>query len=132
MGKERDLKLQSYNISEYRYRELKYFCKQYREKQSQLRSIIEHSAPKFGSVGEGNTTSHRAADTEIRRVQLEKDITIIEQSAIEADSEIYQYIISNVVEGIAYEYLGVPASKTNFYLKRKNFFRILDKKKLGT
>lgn len=132
MGKERDLKLQSYNISEYRYRELKYFCKQYREKQSQLRSITELSSPRFDSIGGGNKTSDNTADTAVRRAQLKKDLEAIEQAAIEAGEELFPYIISNVVDGIAYEYLGVPASKTNFYLKRRKFFWILDKKKFGT
>lgn len=132
MGKDRDLKLEKYNISENRYRELKYFCRQYREKQSQFRAITELSSPKFDSAGGGNKTSDRTADTAIRRTQLQRDIEIIEHSAIEADREISQYIISNVTDGIAYEYLGVPSSKTNFYLKRRKFFWVLDRKKLGT
>jgi len=129
LGKERVLKLQSYNISDNRYRELKYFCRQYREKQSQLWSITELSSPRFDSAGGGNKTSDRTADAAIRRAQLQRDIEIIEQAAIEADVEIYQYIISNVADGIAYEYLGVPASIASFYRKRREFFWILDKKK---
>lgn len=129
LGKERDLKLQSYNISDNRYRELKYFCRQYREKQSQLRSITELSSPSFSGTGGGNKTSDRTADTACRRAQLQRDIEMIEQSAIEADSEIYAYIINNVVDGIAYEYLDVPASIATFYRKRKRFFWILDKRK---
>ena len=43
--KDRDLKLDEYNISGNRYRELKYFCRQYREKQSLLRSITEVGSP---------------------------------------------------------------------------------------
>jgi len=132
MGKERDLKLQSYNISENRYRELKYFCKQYREKQSQLRSITELSSPRFDNIGGGNKISDNTADTAVRRAQLKKDLEAIEQAAVEAGEELFPHIISNVVDGIAYEYLGVPASKTNFYLKRRKFFWILDKKKFGT
>ncbi|WMI81830.1 hypothetical protein [Anaerotignum sp. MB30-C6] len=129
MGRERDLKLQSYNISDNRYRELKYFCRQYREKQSQLRSITELSSPRFDSTGGGNKTSDRTADTACRRAQLQRDIEMIEQSAIEADVEISAYIMDNVVDGIAYEYLDVPASIASFYRKRRKFFWILDKMK---
>ncbi len=129
LGKERDLKLQSYNISDNRYRELKYFCRQYREKQSQLRSITELSSPRFDSTGGGNKTSDRTADTACRRAQLQRDIEMIQQSAIEADAEIYAYILDNVVDGIAYEYLDVPASIASFYRKRRKFFWILDKMK---
>jgi len=132
LGKERDLKLQSYNISDNRYRELKYFCKQYREKQSQLRSITELSSPRFDSAGGGNKTSDRTADTACRRTQLQRDIEMIEQSAIEADSEIYQYIISNVVDGVPYEYLGVPTSRRTFFRIKSDFYKILSVKKVGT
>lgn len=129
MGKERDLKLQSYNISDNRYRELKYFCRQYREKQSQLRSITELSSPSFSGTGGGNKTSDRTADTACRRVQLQRDIEMIEQSAIETDDEIHAYITSNVVDEIAYEYLGVPCGRRKFYESRKKFFKILSDKK---
>nr|WP_312060409.1 hypothetical protein [Anaerotignum sp.] len=129
LGKERDLKLQSYNISDNRYRELKYFCRQYREKQSQLRSITELSSPSLSGTGGGNKTSDRTADTACKRAQLQRDIEIIEQSAIEADSEIYQYIISNVVDSIPYQYLGVPTGKNQFYKARRNFFTFLSLKR---
>lgn len=125
--KERDLKI--FELSPNRFRELKYFCRQYREKQSQLRSITELSSPSFGGCGGGNKISDRTADTACRRATLAKDIEMIEQSAIEADGDIYPYIINNVVDGIAYEYLEVPASIATFYRKRKEFFKILDKRK---
>ncbi len=128
--KERDLKLQSYNISDNRYRELKYFCKQYREKQSQLRSITELSSPKFSSTGGGGGISDRTADTACRRAQLKRDIEMIEQAAIEADSGIYAYIMDNVVDGVAYEYLDIPMSRASFFRRRKKFFELLSAKKI--
>ncbi|MDD4843201.1 MAG: hypothetical protein PHU31_02570 [Anaerotignum sp.] len=129
MGKERDLKLQSYNISDNHYRELKYFCRQYREKQSQLRSITELSSPSFGGIGGGNKISDRTADTAVKRAQLQRDIEIIEQAAIEADSEIFQYILCNVVDCVPYQYLGVPAGKNQFYEARRKFFNLLSLKR---
>lgn len=128
MGNERDLKLQSYNISENRYRELKYFCRQYREKQSQLRSMTELPSPGFGGT-RGGRTSDRTAEMAIKRVQLQKDLESIEQAAMEADPEIHQYIISNVADGIPYIYLGVPCSESTFKRRRRKFFKILDEKK---
>ena len=41
MPKERDLRMEKYSISGNRYRELKYFCRQYREKQELERFWVE-------------------------------------------------------------------------------------------
>lgn len=129
MKKDRDLKLQNYNISPDRYRELKYFCKQYREKQLQLRSLTELSSPGFDGAGGGNKISDRTGDTALRRIQLEKDLEMIEQSAMEAGSEFYSYILSNVVDGIRYEHLDVPMSRRAFFRMKLKFFGIISTKK---
>lgn len=130
MTADRDIKLDKYDISPNRYRELKYFCRQYREKQSRLRSLTEIASPAFDGIGSsGGALSDRTAATALKRVELERDIALIEQTAIEADAEIYQYIISNVADGVPWEYLGVPSGRTAFYERRKKFFWLLDKKK---
>ena len=129
MKKDRDLKLQDYNISPNRYRELKYFCKQYREKQLQLRSITELSSPGFDSNGGGNKISDRTGNTALRRLQLEKELEIIEQSAMEAGNEFYPYILNNVVNGVRYEHLEVPMSRRAFFRMKLKFFGILSTKK---
>lgn len=130
MPTERDLNLDTYNISGNRYRELKYFCRQYREKQSRLRSMTEIGSPAFdGNGGCSGRTSDRTADTAIKKAELQKDLDLIEQTAIEADAEIYQYIISNVVDGVPWEYLGVPMGRRKFYETRKKFFYLLSEKR---
>ena len=62
-------------------------------------------------------------------LKLEKDIEAIEQCAVAADPEIYQYIIKSVTEGVKYEFLKVPASRKKFYRARRKFFYLLDQKK---
>ena len=126
--KDRDLKLDGYNISGNRYRELKCFCRQYREKQSLLRSITEVGSPPICGGG-GGRLSDKTASTAIRRAELQRDLELIEQTAIEADAEIYTYIISNVADGVPWEYLGVPYSRATFYRRVRKFFWLLDKKK---
>ena len=124
--KDRDLKLDGYNISGNRYRELKYFCRQYREKQSLLRSITEVSSPPLSGSGR---LSDKTASTAIRRTELQRDLELIEQTAIEADAEIYTYILSNVADGVPLEYLGIPVGRRKFYEARRKFFYLLSKKK---
>lgn len=130
MPTERDINLDTYNISGNRYRELKYFCRQYREKQSRLRSMTEIGSPAFDGNGGGlGRTSDRTADTAIKRAELQRDLELIEQTAMEADAEIYQYIISNVVDGVPWEYMGVPMGRRKFYETRKKFFYLLSEKR---
>lgn len=128
MPNNRDLRLEKYDISTNRYRELKYFCMQYREKQSRLRSITE-IASFSGDCNSSGKISDRTANVAMQRMQLEKDIDLIEKSAMEADEELYPYIISNVADGIPYEYLWAPTSRTSFYALRRKFFLILNHKK---
>ncbi len=116
MPMERDLKLDKYRISGNRYRELKYFCRQYREKQSQMQAIADIMAPL------------RYGDAE-RWEMLQKELQMIDQAAMETDAEIAGYIIKNVADAIPYEYLGVPCSRSAFFRARKKFFWILDRKK---
>lgn len=128
MGKERDLQLSEYGISDNRYRELKYFCRQYKEKQKRLRSITELSSPQFGAKRVGGI-SDRTANVAIKKAQLADEIKMIEQAAVEVDGELYSYILKNVTDGVSYEYLDIPASRTGFYVLRRSFFCILDKRR---
>ena len=128
MPNKKDLRLEKYNISTNRYRELKYFCMQYREKQSKIRSITEISSPPIGE-SVGKKTVDRTSDIAIQRMQLESDMKMIEQAAENADKELSPYIISNVVDGIPYEYLGAPVGRRQFYQSRRKFFYILSTKK---
>ena len=129
MPRERDLKLEKYRISGNRYRELKYFCRQYREKQALLRELTEIAAAAMQEGGRSGKVSDVTADTAIRRETLQKDLDSIEQAAMETDEELYGYIISNVTDGISYEYLGVPMGRRQFYKMRRKFFFILSEKK---
>lgn len=129
MPKERDLRLEQYNISGNRYRELKYFCRQYREKQSRLRAMAEVSASVLRNGGRGGEISDQTADAAILRAELQKDLDFIERTAKETDEELYGYIISNVTDGIPYEYLGVPIGRRQFYEMRRKFFFMLSEKK---
>lgn len=123
------MKLDKYRISGNRYRELKYFCRQYREKQARLRELAEVSAATTREGGKSGNVSDITADTVIRREMLQRDIALVEQAAVETDAELYGYIISSVADGIPYEYLGVPCSRASFFRIRKKFFWILSQKK---
>lgn len=125
---DKDLKIKT--LSKYRYRELKYFCLQYRELKDKLKQMPYESvrSMQITDMPSGHKISDTVQSIAVKRLEIERKIKAIEQSAIEADSGIYKEILYNVTEGISYHYLNVPCCKEYFYKKRKLFFNILDKK----
>lgn len=127
--RKRDMKLSDYNISRAKYSELKYFCMQYAEKLQELsrgygiHAVVNDGMPRSSQTG--NPTEQAA----IRNAMLQKDVKLVEQTAIEADPEIYQWLLKNVTEGIGYDYLDVPKSRNRFYDSRKYFFYLLSQKR---
>ena len=130
MSNKRDLSLNKYDISKYRYRELKNFCLQYREKKMQLDSITLLGAVGTESSGNSNKISDRTATDAIRISEIKNDIACIEDSAKEAAGEVIdKYLLANVVDEISYEYMDAPIGRRQFYEIRRKFFYILSQRK---
>lgn len=115
--------------------EVYHHCMQYGEWKDELQykrdaiKSIEYGDTIKGRGGTGSSTEQLA----IRRVELQKKCELIEQAAIEADSDIYQYIIKAATnEYITYNYLlnvmNIPCSKNTYYDRRRKFYWILSKK----
>lgn len=127
--RKRDMKLSDYNISRAKYSELKYFCMQYGEKIQELsRSYGLHAVVSDG-MPRGNLPGSPTEQAAVRNAMLRKDVELVEQTAMEADPEIYRWLIKNVTEGIGYDYLDVPKSRNRFYDSRKYFFYLLAQKR---
>jgi hypothetical protein len=135
MPNKRDLKLDEYNISKYAYRELSNFCLQYPEKKQRLLDMRNPlKAQQYSDMPHGSGVSDPTAAAAIRAAALAKDTELIEQTAIEADAGIYQYIILAVTQqGVNYEILkslkNMPCGKDYYYKKRRIFFYLLAKKR---
>lgn len=127
--KKREMKLEDYGISRKKYNELKYFCAQYREKVKEVQQSYGLSAVIANGMPRGNETGDPTGQKAIRNAMLQNDIKLIEQTALEADSEIYEYIIRNVADGTPYEWLDVPKGRRQFYESRRYFFYLLSKKR---
>ena len=130
----RPLNKDKYGISKFRFMEVYYFCLQYHEWKDELQyntdtvQAIQYDKDpiKFG-------ISDQTGDLGARRAELSKRCDLIEQTAIEADPDIYQYIIKAVTNvGIGYNYLyavmGIPCSRNTYYRKRRRFYWLLSKK----
>lgn len=119
----KDLSLGKYNISKAKYRELLYFCMQYKEWQDSIdygmKGMVNDGMPHGSSTG--NPTEAQA----IKNGQILEKCRLIENTARDADIRIWRYILQNVTEGTPYEYLEVPVGRRQFYEARKKFFYLL-------
>lgn len=131
----RDTSLKKYGISPHRFKELYYYCLQYNEWKDELK----YKSDVVKSIGITDMpTSHNNSDVvqdvAIQRVELSEKCELIEQTAIEADADLYPYILKAVTnEGISYNYLkmvcGIPCGKNTYYDKRRKFYWLLSQKK---
>lgn len=101
---------EDYDISRNRLEELKAFCRQYNEKRSKIQN------------------GHKD------REKYRRDLELMEQAAMKANPEIYQYILKSVANNIPYEQIEydkelgrISVSRTVFYGYRRKFFNELDK-----
>jgi len=128
MAKKRKILLEEYGISDYKYMELLYFCKQYREKKALLDhyGFVKAARVDTPNIKTGNMCD-KTAEMAFQRIRLERDVKMVEDAAIQADPLLADKIIANVVDEIPYEYLGAPCGRRQFYVRRKLFFVALNK-----
>lgn len=125
-----NLQLDRYNIDRNRYRELYYFCRQYRQLVKQLNAIRGGFNTSMGdglpraTGGHSDPTAVRAQRAEV----LQHKINRIEGACHAAGDElgIYAALLSNVTDGIRYEDMDVPCGRRQFYETRRKVFWILE------
>lgn len=139
--RQRDLELMKYNISKYRYRELKYFCLGYSERKKRLTDIYLRSSPPVDGMPRGNrrTDPVAAAAEEAARLSAMNDLIDGTIRAVSGgDHELERIIRQMATEGKTYNALGVeaeleggvpPISRYQYTKLRHKFFYLLDKKK---
>lgn len=127
---QKDLNLEKYEISKYRYRELKNFCLQYDEKKQRLAALRGLGSVTYSNEPHDSGTSDPTAAKAERAQQLAQDIELIEQTAMKVDSVNYHSLLANVTNAnMPYEYLSPACGRRQFYDNRRRFFLLLDKKK---
>ncbi len=99
--RKRKLDLSDFKISFLAYKEMEYFCRRYKEKKYLAERNDEFSE------------------------KYRKDIELIEKTAAETDRELYNFILLNVTDGVAYEFFDAskrPCGRRQFYEER-NFLQ---------
>ena len=129
----RALNKDKYAISNYRFRELYYFCLQYeewqqklKEKQNPLKGMQYSGMPSSGTVG------HPTESIAIECAELSTKCNAVESAARAADPELYEYIIYAVThENITFNFLkmqkDIPCERDRYYDRRRKFYFVLDK-----
>lgn len=131
----RPLNKDKYNISKHRFLELYHFCMQYKEWKAELEALTDTvKAIGYSEKIKGSSMKSATEELAMKRAELSKKCELIEQTAIEADPELYQYIIEGVTEEYAsFRYLKqsleIPCEKDMYYNRRRRFFWLLSKKK---
>lgn len=128
MPNQKDLNLEKYDISKYRYRELKNFCLQYQEKKQQLAALRGLGAFTYSSDPHGSGIPNPTAVKAERAQHLARDIELIEQTAMEVAPAHYPSLIANVTANLPYEHFYHTGGRHQFYDNRRRFFLLLDKK----
>lgn len=132
----RPINEKKYHMSKYRFMELYNFCLQYKEWKEELRYLTDTvSSPRMTGMPVVHSNRDVTQELAIRRKELSDKCKLIEQTAIEADGDIYQYLIKAVTnEGITYNYLremqGIPCGKDMYYDRRRKFYWLLSQKKV--
>jgi len=124
-----------YGISVYRYKELKNFCLQYREKKDAVeRGLTSHQdladRVPSGSMRTGSVVESQA----IRNVVNHADCLLIEAAAMRTDPKLARWIVHSVSTDDSYaEMIGkddtgpCPVGSTDFYAARRLFYAVLDR-----
>lgn len=127
-------KKNKYWIDKDRYLELKHFCMQYSRWKSAYSELSSGYIPGGIKTGEKSTDiSDPTANIVLLMQSYSFKIEMIEQTAIEADADIYKFIIMAATDNIPFVLLktkyDIPCGKDMFYERYRKFFWILDKKR---
>ena len=127
-------KKRTYYISKHRYYELKHFCLQYHEWRNLIFSRGGISSKSFEWHGHKQSEFIDPTGDEVAyREEAQKNISMIEEAAKDADDVLGDYILEAVTDGVSYTYLrmveNMPCSRDRFYICYHKFFWILSQLK---
>lgn len=125
-----------YWISINRYYELKYFCLQYPQWKKEYtdiddKAICSSSLIKISS--DKKVSDDKVAKYAIEKIFYSDKIDMIEKAAMDADPDLYMYILRGVTESLSYTYLksrlDIPCGRDMYYDRYRRFFWLLNKER---
>lgn len=127
------LSKKKWGITKHAFYQAYHFALRYNE----FKDILKYKTDTVGSqeidgMPRGNGNGDATQSLAIVRQQAARNCEMIEQTANEADADIYQYILKAVTEeGVTFKYLktvmDMPCEKDMFYDRRRKFYFLLSK-----
>lgn len=133
MANVRSLNKDKYNISDYRFLELYYFCLQYeewRERLEELRNPLK--GLQYSDMPSSGVPGDSTMNKGIECAEYSQKCEAIEKAAELADPELYEYIIYAVTnKDISFNKLkihkNIPCERDRYYNSRRKFYYHLDR-----
>ena len=123
-------KKNKYWIDKHRHYELKHFCLQYPSWKREYSDGIGIGGSSIEKMPKSNIPGDPTSRQAMRRAYYLKKIKLIEYLAMEADTNLHNYILKAVTEGLSYTHLkckmDIPCSKDTYYDRYRRFFWLLD------
>lgn len=124
-----------YWISRHKYYELKHFCLQYPEWKERYRELSDFDTGclTFSVRDKNSRHGDPTAERAVLLAEYSKKIELIEETAMDADRDLYRYILKAVTEGLSFVQLKhmyeIPCSRDMFYERYRRFFWILNRRR---
>ena len=121
-----------YHIDKHRHYELKHFCLQYPRWKKEYKEYtdIGPNLSRFEALYSGNSHSDPVFNWVAKREYYAERIKLVEQAAMDTDTELWSYILTGVTNGVSYTYLKnilqIPCSRDTYYRRYRKFFWILN------
>ena len=124
-----------YKLTKEQFLSAKYFALRYNEWRLEYASLHDTArAITYSDMPKGSlTTSSQVEENAIKCERILRKIELIEQTAIEASPELYQYLLKAVTnDGITYNTLkilnDIPCAPNTYYNIRRRFYFLLAQK----
>lgn len=120
-----------YWIDRHRYYELKHFCLQYLQWKKTYAALDELSMTSsiFDRTPTSNIPGDLTAKYAMRKAYYSEKINLIEKAAMDADEDLYIYILKAVTEDLSFTYLKsrleIPCGRDMYYDRYRKFFWLL-------
>lgn len=122
-----------YWIDKHRHYELKHFCLQYPtwKKEYELLGVPTLSSSVAERIPSSNMPGDPTAAFAMRKAAYAEKIKLVEDTIMETDRYLYEYLLKAVTEGLSYTYLKtrfiLPCGRDYYYEKYRKFFWLLSK-----